>query len=56
MQNISRYLGLVIIVIAAIILIVAMAMGDPSNTVLATSAIMAVVGLLVQVFIGRAND
>jgi heme A synthase len=56
MQNISRYLGLVVIVIAAVILIVAMAMGEPSNTILGTAAILAVVGLLVQVFIGRAAD
>lgn len=56
MQNISRYLGLVIIVIAAIILIVAMAMGEPSNTILGTAAILAVIGLFVQIIIGRNND
>ena len=56
MENFSRYLGLVVIVIAAIIIIVAMAMGEPSNTVLGVAAALAVVGLLLQVFIGRAAD
>lgn len=56
MQNITRYLGLVIIVIAAIILIVAMAMGEPTNTVLGIAGLLAVAGLLVQIFIGRAQD
>lgn len=56
MQNITRYLGLVIIVIAAIVLIVAMAMGEPSNTILGIAAGLGVLGLLLQVFIGRAVD
>ena len=56
MQNLSRYLGLVVIVLAAIILIVGMAMGEPSNTLLGISAGLAVVGLLVQIFIGRSVD
>ncbi|EMR02230.1 hypothetical protein [Cesiribacter andamanensis] len=56
MQNITRYLGLVVICIAAIILIIAMAMGEPSNTVLATAAILGILGLLLQVFIGRSVD
>jgi hypothetical protein len=56
MENLTRYLGLVVICIAAIILIVAMAIGEPTNTVLAIAAILGVVGLLLQVFIGRAVD
>ncbi|MBW3544513.1 MAG: hypothetical protein KY428_02745 [Bacteroidetes bacterium] len=56
MENFSRYLGLVIILIGAIVLIVAMAMGEPSNTMLGIATILAVVGLLVQIFIGRASD
>ena len=56
MENLSRYLGLVIIVIAAIVLIVAMAMGEPSNTILGIAAVLAVIGLLVQIFIGRSVD
>ncbi len=56
MENFSRYLGLVIILIGAIVLIVAMAMGEPTNTMLGIAAILAVVGLLVQVFIGRSVD
>lgn len=56
MENLTRYLGLVIILIGAIVVIVAMAMGEPSNTMLGTGAILAVVGLLVQIFIGRSSD
>lgn len=56
MENFSRYLGLVIILIGAIVLIVAMAMGEPSNTMLGIATILAVAGLLVQIFIGRASD
>jgi hypothetical protein len=57
MENITRYIGLILIVLAAIIMISGYAIyGSPPNEFLAISSIMGIIGLLVQVFVGRAAD
>lgn len=56
MENIKKYLGLVLIVIAAIIMLVVMITDNVNNTTLAIAGGLGVVGLLVQVFIGRSID
>ena len=56
MKNITSYIGLLIIVLAAIFMLVIYATGNTSNTLLAVGGGMAVIGLLVQVFVGRSVD
>jgi heme/copper-type cytochrome/quinol oxidase subunit 4 len=56
MENIKKYLGLALIVIAAIIMLVVMITDNVNNTTLAIAGGLGVVGLLVQVFIGRSID
>ena len=56
MKNITSYIGLLIIVLAAIFMLVIYATGNTSNTLLAVGGGLAVIGLLVQVFVGRSVD
>lgn len=56
MENIKKYLGLILIVIAAIVMLVVMITDNITNTTLAIAGGLGVLGLLVQVFIGRSID
>ena len=56
MKNVTTYLGLIIIVLAAIFMLVIYALDYTSNTMLAIGGGLAVIGLLVQVFVGRSVD
>lgn len=56
MKNITSYLGLIIIVLAAIYMLIIYATGNTTNTLLAVGGGLAILGLLVQVFVGRSVD
>ena len=56
MKNITSYIGLIIIVVAAIFMLVIYATGNTSNTMLAIAGGIGIIGLLVQIFVGRSID
>jgi predicted RNA methylase len=56
MKNFTGYLGLIVILIGALVMLVAYIMGNLNNTALALGAGLGVLGLLIQVFLGRAAD
>lgn len=56
MENIKKYVGLIIIVIAAIIMLIILATDNVTNTTLMIAGGLGIVGLLVQVFLGRRID
>lgn len=56
MEKIKKYVGLIIIVIAALVMLVVMATDNVTNTTLAIAGGLGIVGLLVQVFMGRKID
>ncbi len=56
MKNVTSYIGLFIIVLAAIFMLVIYATGNTSNTMLAIGGGLGIVGLLVQIFVGRSVD
>lgn len=55
-NDIKSYAGLFIIALAALFMLVIYLTDNVNNTTLAISGGLAVAGLLVQVFIGRAVD
>lgn len=55
-SNVTSYAGLIIIVLAALIMLVVFITDSVNNTTLAISGGLGVIGLLVQVFIGRSVD
>lgn len=56
MENVTKYLGLILIALAAVLMLIFMMTDYVTNTTLAISGGLGVVGLLVQVFIGRSVD
>lgn len=56
MENITKYLGLGLIVIGAIVMLVVMMTDNVNNTTLAIAGGLGIVGLLVQIFVGRSID
>ena len=56
MKNLTSYIGLMIIVLAAIFMLVIYATGNTSNTMLAIAGGLGIIGLLVQIFVGRSVD
>lgn len=56
MENITKNLGLIIIVIAAILMLVVMMTDNVNNTWLATAGGLGILGLLVQIYIGRSMN
>lgn len=56
MENITKYLGLVLIVLGAIVMLVVMITDNVNNTTLAIAGGLGIVGLLVQIFVGRSID
>lgn len=55
-SNVTSYVGLIIIVLAALIMLVVFITDNVNNTTLAISGGLGVIGLLVQVFVGRSVD
>lgn len=55
-STLTTYAGLIIIVLAALIMLVIYLTDNVNNTTLAISGGLGVVGLLVQVFVGRSVD
>lgn len=56
MENFTKYLGLILIVLAAVLMLVFFLTDNVTNTTLAISGGLGVIGLLAQVFIGRRID
>lgn len=56
MENITKYLGLGLIVLGALVMLVVMITDNVSNTTLAIAGGLGIVGLLVQIFVGRSID
>lgn len=56
MENVTKYLGLILIALAAVLMLIFMLTDYVNNTTLAISGGLGVVGLLVQVFVGRSID
>lgn len=56
MENITKYLGLILIIVAAIFMLVVFLIDSVSNTTLAIAGGLSIIGLLVQVFVGRSVD
>lgn len=55
-STLTTYAGLIIILLAALIMLVIYLTDNVNNTTLAISGGLGVVGLLVQVFVGRSVD
>lgn len=55
-NDIKSYAGLFVIALAALFMLIVYLTDNVTNTTLAISGGLAVIGLLVQVFIGRAVD
>lgn len=56
MENITKYVGLIIIALAAVLMLIFMMADYVTNTTLAIAGGLGVVGLLVQIFVGRSVD
>ncbi len=56
MENITKYLGIILIVVAAVLMLIFMLTDNITNTTLTIAGGLGVVGLLVQVFVGRRVD
>lgn len=55
-SNITSYAGLFIIVLAALFMLIVYISDNVTNTTLAIAGGLGVVGLLVQIFVGRSVD
>lgn len=56
MKNITGYLGLILILVGALVMLGAYLSVGINNTALAIGVGLGIIGLLVQVFMGRATD
>lgn len=55
-SKITTYAGLIIIVLAALFMLIVFIIDSVNNTTLAIAGGFGIVGLLVQVFVGRSVD